>query len=272
MDITELIDACREAAGRDTPTRDVSELVAAFVHQPNLSRLLGDGDRSTYEALYRGEDILVLHGVVPPTPAPVAPHDHRMWAVIGVYQGLERNELFVRAESGGLESVDSFTVGTGDVRILDPATIHSVQALAIVTLVRSTSTAAISSGRHAARGETMSSTRWTNGTTRLLRRASSPRDRTRTRDESQAGRDLSRRAKRTQLTAGVTIEPAPGSAHSTLHPYRRIARAPSCCASDARDERGLPPLVGAIETELKMRPIKRRPDRSSLRLHRRPWA
>ena len=30
--------------------------------------------------------------------------------------------------SGGLESVDRFTVGAGDVRTLDPSTIHSVQA------------------------------------------------------------------------------------------------------------------------------------------------
>jgi predicted metal-dependent enzyme (double-stranded beta helix superfamily) len=128
MDIRELVDACREVAGGDKPTRDVSELVAAFLHQPNLPSLLGDGDRSTYEALYRGDDILVLHGVVPPTPAPVAPHDHRMWAVIGVYQGLEHNELFVRAEGGGLESVDRFTLAAGEVQTLDPSTIHSVQA------------------------------------------------------------------------------------------------------------------------------------------------
>ena len=128
MDVTELIDACREAAGGNKPSRDVSELVTAFLRQPNLPGLLGAGDRSTYEALYRGEDILVLHGVVPPTPSPVAPHDHRMWAVIGVYQGLEHNELFVRAEGGGLESVDRFTVVAGDVRTLDPSTIHSVQA------------------------------------------------------------------------------------------------------------------------------------------------
>ena len=128
MDIAELIDACREVAAGDQPTRDVSELIAGFVAQPDLPRLLGEGDRSLYEALYRGEDILVLHGVVPPTPAPVAPHDHRMWAVIGVYQGLEDNELFVRAEGGGLESVDRFTVAAGDVRTLDPSTIHSVQA------------------------------------------------------------------------------------------------------------------------------------------------
>ena len=128
MDTSELVDACREVARGSTPTRDVSELVGAFLHQPNLPRLLGDGDRSTYEALYRGEDILVLHGVVPPTPVPVAPHDHRMWAVIGVYQGLEHNQLFVRAEGGGLEGVDRFTVGAGEVRTLDPSTIHSVQA------------------------------------------------------------------------------------------------------------------------------------------------
>jgi predicted metal-dependent enzyme (double-stranded beta helix superfamily) len=128
VDLSELIEGCREVAGGDTPTRDVAELVAGFLHQPDLPRLLGDGDRSTYEALYRGEDILVLHGVVPPTPAPVAPHDHRMWAVIGVYQGLEQNELFVRDEGSGLETVDRFAVAAGEVRTLDPSTIHSVQA------------------------------------------------------------------------------------------------------------------------------------------------
>jgi predicted metal-dependent enzyme (double-stranded beta helix superfamily) len=128
MDIGELIEACREVAGGDSPTREVADVVAAFLDQPNVPGLLGGGDRSTYEALYRGEDALVLHGVVPPTPAPVAPHDHRMWAVIGVYQGLEHNQLFVRDEGGGLETADRFTVAAGEVRILDPATIHSVQA------------------------------------------------------------------------------------------------------------------------------------------------
>ena len=34
----------------------------------------------------------------------------------------------VRAESGGLEGVDNFIVGAGDVRTLDASTIHSVQA------------------------------------------------------------------------------------------------------------------------------------------------
>jgi predicted metal-dependent enzyme (double-stranded beta helix superfamily) len=128
MELVDLIGACREAARGATPSSDVAEVVEAFLHQPHLRGKVGDGNRSTYEALYRGEDILVLHGVVPPTPAPVAPHDHRMWAVIGVYQGQEHNELFARTQDGGLETVDRFTVAAGEARILSPQTIHSVQA------------------------------------------------------------------------------------------------------------------------------------------------
>jgi predicted metal-dependent enzyme (double-stranded beta helix superfamily) len=49
-------------------------------------------------------------------------------AVIGVYQGQEHNEFFARTQGAGLETVDRFTVTAGEVRILGPQTIHSVQA------------------------------------------------------------------------------------------------------------------------------------------------
>ena len=67
-------------------------------------------DRSTYKALYHGSDLLVLHGVVPPTPRPVDPHDHRMWAVIGVYHGQEDNQLYTRTDNATLEPTERFTV------------------------------------------------------------------------------------------------------------------------------------------------------------------
>ena len=190
MDVTELVDACQEAAGSSTPTQDVSKLVAAFVHQPNLSSLLGDADRSTYEALYRGEDILVLHGVVPPTPAPVSPHDHRMWAVIGVYQGLEHNELFVRADSGGLESVDRFTVGVGDVRILDASTIHSVQARGdrYLGAIHVYGGDLFGAPQHVEQRRRVPPGRI--GAPGLLRPASPQRDRARTHDDTRRGSEL----------------------------------------------------------------------------------
>jgi len=127
MHVDELIEASRDAARSPDAVDRVMEVLGDFLHQPDLERQLGPPNRSTYEALYRGDDVLVLHGVVPPTPAPVDPHDHRMWAVIGVYHGREDNQLFARADSG-LEPVERFSVTPGQVRALDASTIHSVQA------------------------------------------------------------------------------------------------------------------------------------------------
>ena len=128
MDIQELIDGCREAATTQDSVTGVMETLGTFLHQPHLAEHLGAADRSTYEALYRGRDLLVLHGVVPPTPKPVDPHDHRMWAVIGVYHGQEDNQLFARTDGALLEPTERFSVTPGEIRPLDAATIHSVQA------------------------------------------------------------------------------------------------------------------------------------------------
>lgn len=127
MHIQELVERCRDAATTQEPAADVVEVLDAFLHQPRLEQQLGTADRSTYEALYRGRDLLVLHGVVPPTPRPVDPHDHRMWAVIGVYHGQEDNWLFVRTDRA-LELTERLSVRAGEIRQLDASTIHSVQA------------------------------------------------------------------------------------------------------------------------------------------------
>jgi predicted metal-dependent enzyme (double-stranded beta helix superfamily) len=128
MHIQELVETCRDAATTNDPVSGVTEVLGAFLHQANREQQLGTADRSTYEALYRGRDLLVLHAVVPPTPRPVDPHDHRMWAVIGVYHGQEDNQLFARTDDASLEPTDRFSVRAGEIRQLDASTIHSVQA------------------------------------------------------------------------------------------------------------------------------------------------
>jgi predicted metal-dependent enzyme (double-stranded beta helix superfamily) len=128
MHIHELVEKCRDAATTDDPVIGVMEVLGAFLHQTNLEQQLGRADRSTYEALYRGRDLLVLHGVVPPTPRPVDPHDHRMWAVIGVYHGREDNQLFARTDDATLQPTERFSIRAGEIRPLDASTIHSIQA------------------------------------------------------------------------------------------------------------------------------------------------
>ena len=127
MHVHELIERCRDAATTQDPVTTVMEVLGSFLHQPNLEQQLGPPDRSTYEALYRGHDLLVLHGVLPPTPRPVDPHDHRMWAVIGVYHGQEDNQLFARCDGDALEPTERFSVAAGEIRRLDASTIHSIQ-------------------------------------------------------------------------------------------------------------------------------------------------
>ena len=128
MRIQELVERCRDAVTAQDPVATVVAELDAFLHQRNLEQQLGTAQRSTYEALYRGSDLLVLHGVVPPTPKPVDPHDHRMWAVIGVYHGQEDNQLYARTDDAALEPIERFSVSAGEIRSLDASTIHSVQA------------------------------------------------------------------------------------------------------------------------------------------------
>jgi predicted metal-dependent enzyme (double-stranded beta helix superfamily) len=59
----------------------------------------------------------------------VMPHDHRMWAVIGVYAGREDNIFWrrIKDETGGrIEAAGGRALGEGDCWPLGPDIIHSV--------------------------------------------------------------------------------------------------------------------------------------------------
>ena len=53
------------------------------------------------------------------------PHEHRMWAVIGMYGGQEDNAFYRRAPDG-LEPAGGKEVPAGDVLVLGDDVIHSV--------------------------------------------------------------------------------------------------------------------------------------------------
>ena len=80
-----------------------------------------------FTLLLHEPDLTVLHVVWAPGMR-IYPHDHRMWATIGIYAGREDNAFYRRAtddrstlvESGGKQ------LGVGDVVTLGDDTIHSV--------------------------------------------------------------------------------------------------------------------------------------------------
>ena len=53
------------------------------------------------------------------------PHDHRMWAIIGIYDGVEDNQ-FYRREGEALAETTGKRLTTGDITSLGTTTIHAV--------------------------------------------------------------------------------------------------------------------------------------------------
>lgn len=56
----------------------------------------------------------------------VPPHDHQMSAVIGVYIGAERNDLYENDPAGGIRKSGTVEVSAGDVFSIGPSAIHGV--------------------------------------------------------------------------------------------------------------------------------------------------
>ena len=76
-------------------------------------------------ALFQSAELTVLKAAVPPGfKSP--PHNHTIWAVIGVYDGQENNS-FYRRGGDGLEKAGGRELKTGDVLVLGADAIHAIE-------------------------------------------------------------------------------------------------------------------------------------------------
>ena len=64
--------------------------------------------------------------VVWPAHMTIQPHNHEMWALIGMYGGREDNIFWRRLEGGRIEAAGARSLSTGDVTPLGRDIIHSV--------------------------------------------------------------------------------------------------------------------------------------------------
>ena len=112
------------AAGDDAAC--VREIVAHAVRDPAaVLHVFGVPQRGVMTPLHHSPEMTVLHLVWAPMMS-VLPHDHRMWAVIGVYAGREENTLWRRTPGATLQRVGTATLHAGHVQHLARDAIHSV--------------------------------------------------------------------------------------------------------------------------------------------------
>jgi predicted metal-dependent enzyme (double-stranded beta helix superfamily) len=119
------IEECRAAVRETNPRAAVNELVRSAVSNPaHVLRSLGQPTRAGVETLYHAPDLTILNLAWGPGMH-IRPHNHRMWAVIGIYGGREQN-VFYRRSSDGLTQHGTRELNAKDVAPLGESIIHAV--------------------------------------------------------------------------------------------------------------------------------------------------
>jgi predicted metal-dependent enzyme (double-stranded beta helix superfamily) len=95
FDLDRFITDCRDNA-RSAP--GVLDVVARAVSTPAILAALGEPKRAGVQVLLRSDDLTILNLVWGPRMCQL-PHNHGMWAVIGIYTGREDN-IFWRRPPG----------------------------------------------------------------------------------------------------------------------------------------------------------------------------
>ena len=129
FDLDQFIADCRAAVAEDESHKLVREVVARAVSDPaSVLRGIGEPRLATVERIYHGPDLTILNVIWAPLMT-IMPHDHRMWAVIGVYTGGEDNMFWRRVGEPGSSKVEAAggrALRVGEAEPLGRDIVHSV--------------------------------------------------------------------------------------------------------------------------------------------------
>jgi predicted metal-dependent enzyme (double-stranded beta helix superfamily) len=130
FDLDRFVADCRAATAADRSHRAVREVVARAVAEPGaVLRGLGEPQRAGLTRLHHSPELTILNVVWGPMMT-IMPHNHRMWAVIGIYSGREDNIFWRRVgeEEGRsrVEATGARALSTGDCTALSAEIVHSV--------------------------------------------------------------------------------------------------------------------------------------------------
>jgi len=129
FELDRFIADCKAAMGGAMAQKAIRELMREAVSDPcQVARAVGEPTRAGIELLYRSDEMTVVNLVWGPHMTAM-PHNHHMWAVIGMYGGREDN-IFWRVLPDDarwpIEAAGAQALMPGDVCTLGPEIIHSV--------------------------------------------------------------------------------------------------------------------------------------------------
>lgn len=124
-DLQKFIEDCI-AANKDTdPQAAVKEVLARGVSNPaGMLKAIGEPKEAGLKVFLRSSELTIFAASWTPQMN-LMPHNHHMWANIGIYTGREDNILWERKKDG-LDASDVRCLFAGDVATLNNNAIHSV--------------------------------------------------------------------------------------------------------------------------------------------------
>ncbi|BBK33293.1 hypothetical protein EDC65_4082 [Stella humosa] len=129
FDRERFVEECQAAVAADPTHKAAREVMLRAMADPaQVLRGLGAPTRAMVDVLYRSPELTILN-LVWGAKMTIQPHNHRMWAVIGIYSGREDNIFWRRVEGSDgrmLEAAGAEALSTGDVAPLGRDVIHSV--------------------------------------------------------------------------------------------------------------------------------------------------
>lgn len=129
FDLDRFIEDCRAAVAADPTHKAAREVVARAVADPGgIVKTLGTPMHAGNQCLYRSNELTILNLTWGPYMT-LRPHNHRIWAVIGIYEGAEDNVFWRRIETENGARIEA--AGAKSMRVKDCAAmgadiIHSV--------------------------------------------------------------------------------------------------------------------------------------------------
>ena len=129
FDLDTFIADCRAAVAEDESHKAVREIVARAVADPaSVLKGVGEPCFAGVERIYHASDLTILNVIWGPMMT-IMPHEHRVWAVIGVYTGAEDNMYWRRIGEPGnskVEAAGARSLRVGDAEPLGRDIVHSV--------------------------------------------------------------------------------------------------------------------------------------------------
>ena len=126
FDLERFVADCKAAHAADPSHKAVREVLARALQEPrSVLKGLGEPARAQIGALHRSASLTILNVVWAPRMT-IPPHNHHMWAMIGIYTGREDNIFWRRLPDGRVEAAGAQSLCERDAVPLGRDIIHSV--------------------------------------------------------------------------------------------------------------------------------------------------